>query len=139
MIDIYNKVREHLLNQNARSVEPGEYNCKYRSNIGLKCAIGCLIDDSIYNATLEGYTVYSTNVLDALAKSGISVKGPTNFHGYNDNRLLLLTLQALHDKINPEDWREALDHVGNSLKNNYPMVYIYDDIVNYYNPEIYYD
>ena len=43
---IFDKVATHLLTQNARSAAEGS--CLYRSPSGLKCAVGCLISDSVY-------------------------------------------------------------------------------------------
>lgn len=58
---------EHLAAQKRRS--RNDYSCKYRSEDGLKCAIGTLIPDSLYDPILEGYTV--ENIWEGLSYDAV--------------------------------------------------------------------
>jgi hypothetical protein len=54
--EIFDKVKAHLLEQGCRSVDPpvhGAAWCKYRGPRGLKCAIGALIPDEVYDPRME--------------------------------------------------------------------------------------
>lgn len=92
--EIFNKVRDHLLSQNARSAVYGRN--LYRGPDGLMCAIGCLVEDSHYTPEMERYTPDGLHVMDALIKSGIPEEV---IHSG-----LLYDLQLLHDTLDPEDW-----------------------------------
>jgi hypothetical protein len=65
----YETIRAHLIEQGkpARDVS-GQ--CVYRSDTGLKCAVGCLISDEAYHKGLEDCTPHMDNVIEALEKSG---------------------------------------------------------------------
>lgn len=49
---VFNKVTKHLLKQKVRALAHG--GCRYRTESGLKCAIGCLLKD--YDPLIEGLT-----------------------------------------------------------------------------------
>lgn len=55
--ELFNKVIAHLTEQNARAVARNGDSCRYRSAAGLKCAIGCLIPDELYDPSIEGMGV----------------------------------------------------------------------------------
>ena len=107
-LDVFNKVSEHLLAQNERSLALADLCCVYRSPTGLKCAVGCLIADKFYTPRLEGLGVETVighgsknqPVVVALQKSGVPVT--------EDVLKLLEELQGLHDYITPEGWAEGL-------------------------------
>ena len=63
----YDSVVEHLATQKRRS--HNDHSCKYRSKDGLKCAIGALIPDSLYNPLLEGYSV--GNIWEGLSNDAV--------------------------------------------------------------------
>lgn len=54
--EIFNRVYTHLLKQNQAS-KGSDDRCKYKSDNGLKCAIGCLIPDDIYDPKMEGMSI----------------------------------------------------------------------------------
>jgi len=71
--------------------------CMYRSSEGLKCAIGCLIPDELYDPKYEGVQVKNLpmEILDKI--------------GLNQNDYLFLSrLQLLHDTYQPDEWKERL-------------------------------
>ena len=102
-LDVFNKVSEHLLAQNEQALD-GNWECVYRSDTGLKCAVGCLIDDEFYSEDLEYSSLSSTGpVANALEKSGVVLT--------REILDLLQRLQKLHDYKNPESWEEELKNL----------------------------
>ena len=100
-LDVFNKVSEHLLAQNEQALD-GNWECVYRSDTGLKCAVGCLIDDEFYSEDLEYSSLSSTGpVADALVKSGVVMT--------REILDLLTRLQKLHDYKELESWEEELE------------------------------
>jgi hypothetical protein len=100
---IFNKVATHLLTQNEKSVnELGK--CMYRSDDGLKCAIGCLIPKKYYEEGMEDRDIefIFTNYPDALGK-------------YYRHLDLLEELQHVHDYFEPDEWTRELKVVANNF------------------------
>lgn len=101
--EVYNKVRAHLLTQRARSVLadcPAGMACAYRGVGGLKCAIGCLIEDKHYDPEFERFGVGKTSVRDALRLSGVA---------YDVD--FLSALQVIHDNSPLCQWEADLESV----------------------------
>ena len=113
-LDIFNKVSEHLLDQNHRSLSVADLRCLYRSPTGLKCAVGCLIKDEFYTPRLEGLGVEAVigqdsipPVVAALQESGVPVTETV--------LRLLADLQGLHDYVTPAGWPEGLAQIKNNF------------------------
>jgi hypothetical protein len=68
---IFNIVAKHLLTQKKLSIGL-DNGCAYRGKDGRKCAAGCLIDDEHYLPEFEGKTIDSTDVTQAIIKSGVN-------------------------------------------------------------------
>jgi len=93
----FNKSAKHLLTQNKRSInlKANTYDsnvCLYRSPDGSKCAIGALISDKEYRASMEG-TCASELVRHAL---------PHKFRNVSTD--MLQDLQEMHDENKPSTW-----------------------------------
>lgn len=108
--EVFNKVALHLLTQFKQAKVDNK--CRYRSNDGLSCAVGCLIPDSLYDYRLEGGTVFAvlqfaagTNRLKEFAAVGIS----------ESNFALLTELQMVHDIREPQDWYSHLCDIAKVL------------------------
>jgi hypothetical protein len=76
----YEKIRAHLIAQGRPAIakSPASVNsaCFYRHQEGdvvLKCAVGCLIDDDVYDRDIEDNSVEAGRVIAALAESGLSL------------------------------------------------------------------
>jgi len=106
--EIFDKVINHLLQQGGPALN---YNydddpvCRYRSNNGLKCAVGCLIPDDQYDPIMEGWGVMVTS----------PPSDPLNYwiaKYYEPQRDLLAALQSLHDNIGMngicDDWQTVI-------------------------------
>ena len=121
--EIFDKVRDHLLAQNAKSLTYGS--CLYRGPDGTKCAVGCLIPDDLYSSQMEGAAIFSGDtlegvdkndyryrnkilLLEALLKSGVDV---------NDGGVIYMLgrLQSIHDSIDVEFWAENLADLERDL------------------------
>jgi hypothetical protein len=100
--EIYTKVRKHLLTQNAKAtiwVGSSIERCRYRDDVGRKCAIGCLIPDEKYNKAFESQSLHSSILLAAI---GVPSDDP-------DLLEFLSKLQQIHDCYPVESWKERLD------------------------------
>lgn len=85
---IFDTVATHLLQQGRKAVirnsEKSE-SCRYRTPEGLKCAVGCLIEDEEYQPEMEGRGVHTLAGLGLL---------PSRLSPFVD---LLKALQRIHD------------------------------------------
>jgi hypothetical protein len=102
--DVFNYVKQHLLNQNEKSTEPYSLSCYYRTQNEegkpLMCAVGCLIDDRFYSEEFENSSPGDIRVKKAIENSITNWK-------YNVS--LLSELQHVHDEYEPEEWSLKLD------------------------------
>lgn len=102
--EIFDFVSNHLLTQNERCVNENiaeTFSCNYKSEKGLKCAVGCLMSDEEYDVKLEGYGVKD----DKFDKFNIS----------EDRKDLLSTLQIIHDTTIPDSWKTELEMFAKNL------------------------
>lgn len=96
--ETFDIVARHLLTQGVRSVDAaagGEVLCRYRSSLGLKCAVGVLIPDDLYTPSME-----SNPVVDDPVRSVID--------GLGHDLSLCEELQELHDDVPVCEWDDAL-------------------------------
>lgn len=97
--DVFNYVKEHLLKQNEKSVDPWSLSCYYRAQKEngdvLMCAVGCLMDDNYYSGEFENSSPSDSRVRDAIEKS---------IPNWTYNVDLLSELQNLHDEHDPHVW-----------------------------------
>ena len=102
---IFNRVAAHLLAQGRPSLSDGG-ECAYHNYDGLRCAVGCLINNTHYSEDLEGYSVQHGDVLQAVKSSlGLQHLAPRTAD-------LLGDLQQLHDLTPPEEWRKGLKELA---------------------------
>lgn len=72
LVQLSETIRDHLIKQRGKSVSD-HGSCKYRSDAGLMCAVGCLINDDAYVPGLEGKMADDPCITDALKLSGVLV------------------------------------------------------------------
>lgn len=118
-LEVIEAVTEFLLRQNraSRLSERPKHNnpstpegmCAYRGDGGLKCAVGCLIPDEMYSKDFEHNGVESIvawymrmNEYDKLLGKFLT-----------QHRVVLGTLQIIHDREEPNNWKKELDNLHN--------------------------
>lgn len=118
--ELFDRVKTHLLKQMKKSdgerFDTAEIGCLYRTEDGLKCAIGCLIPDDKYDPIIEGF-VLDQNVFDTdndvLEPSELRLKEILMGVGIEEGNLeLLADLQDTHDMYEPREWEQTLVNVA---------------------------
>jgi hypothetical protein len=93
--ELFDKVSEHLLTQGSQCKLDDR--CYYRDNGWRKCAVGCLIPDNLYTPLMETMQL-----------------GPILTHiGLDGHYDLCRSLQIIHDKYPPSEWRDRLLDLAN--------------------------
>ena len=110
---IFYKVQKHLLKQNEQAQV--RFRCKYRTDSGLSCAVGCLIPDQMYRS--------HANIEDLGGVSGLPSDVLTPIIGMQFAKArrkldLLGGLQHIHDNYQPSAWPEALAEVKTKFNIN---------------------
>jgi hypothetical protein len=101
--DMFNHVATHLMRQREAANGP-DGDCVYRNLGGLRCAVGCLIDDEHYSERLEGLRLTASAVLDAVEGSiGRSIEGRHDTIPCTE-RVILKRLQGIHDAEDVAVW-----------------------------------
>lgn len=103
--EVFDQVARHLLTQNARSVMEGAWRskCAYRSDDGLKCAAGCLIDDAEYKPVMDGLSEGSA--WENMVSEGLAPDVHVD---------LISDLQDIHDGYEPGAWFDELAMLAES-------------------------
>lgn len=132
--EIFETVKNHLLTQGKKAKAASTFNtCKYRTQDGLKCAVGCLIPDDKYMPEFDGSAsigIYTTDLNTfveinngtkqcsnpEIAKSFISAIEDTVGELTPAKLSLLGQLQNIHDNRNVEEWNQALFGVEEDVR-----------------------
>lgn len=123
--EIFDTVINHLLQQGGPALN---YNyddealddpvCRYRSNNGLKCAVGCLIPDDQYDPLMEGMGVTVTSPSSDPLNCWVAKY-------YEPHRDLLVALQSLHDdngmNYRNSDWQTAILRGAANIANKFGL------------------
>lgn len=107
--EMYNRVKYHLLTQNQKATV-SKYNatCAYRTETGLKCAIGALIPEDKYLPGMERLGSVRCNdlvkkvLIEEFDLSGLSEDDQAVFMGRASR------LQSIHDGLACETWPSSL-------------------------------
>jgi hypothetical protein len=97
--EIFTTVATHLLTQNEKALDE-DNNCVYRTDSGLKCAIGCIITDEMYHRDMDEQSMTALQLIKA--------DRFTMPDWFCDNVMEFVELQSIHDCLDPEDWRKSL-------------------------------
>lgn len=98
---VYNIIKAHAIKQNERAIDG--VTCQYRSPDGLKCFIGAIIPDELYNPDMEGSNIESVLLYYPDFKEFLGVPDLT----------FLIQLQNIHDWSPVEDWIQELKLIAN--------------------------
>lgn len=108
--EVLDRVSAHLLAQGRRSETRDGASCRYR--VGdhargvLRCAVGCLVPDALYDPGMEGRSVRSEAMRHALESVG--ALPPSGAEPPRSREDLLVNLQNVHDQVEPELWPTVL-------------------------------
>lgn len=104
--EIFEKVAKHLLTQGCRAEVMG--NCKYLTEDGLKCAVGCLIPDGHpgQRSSLDsnGLLSYFPNLEPFILPQDMDRLTAFRFISY---------LQDIHDLDDVQCWKQGLRTIAN--------------------------
>ncbi len=103
--EVFNKVATHLLTQNEKARTQtgwGDFRCSYKADNGLKCAIGCLIPDDLYDKKIEGNSILYNPLLISILRNAIDLY-------IDDDINFLENLQTIHDQMSIKSWAEQLN------------------------------
>lgn len=87
--EIFDFVVKKLFEQGQRSIEPSR-GCQYRTETGLKCAVGFLIPDNLYDEEMDRNSASACMLIDDYDLFEKTVLRP-------NNRDFLTILQSVHD------------------------------------------
>jgi hypothetical protein len=104
--EIFDKVSKHLLTQGRKAVRADDsdlccYLMKLDNGQVLKCAIGCLIPDELYDPKIEFKMSDDELVRSILLSAGVVSEAEPNLAFLNG-------LQSVHDHNEPYEWPWAL-------------------------------
>lgn len=88
--------------------------CAYRGDNGLKCAIGHIIPDSIYNVDMEGRAVMEVYTMYPEFKTLLTGEGEWEVNMAS----FLEALQSVHDNYEPNKWDQALRDLADDFSLN---------------------
>jgi len=119
---VFDKCAAHLLTQGQRSVREwrGPYHkaSAYRGDNGLRCPVGCLIDDDYYDEEMEGLRVSHWIVLAGLRQS--HVLPDYDSEGDPPEAKIVISLlgymQRMHDSVEPCGWRDELYAIADNFR-----------------------
>lgn len=90
-MDVFNFLKQELLAQGARSAGP-DGGCRLRGGNGLKCAVGFLVPDSMYDISMES-------------------KLSATVHRFTDDHELVMAIATIHDSCAVETWEVQLEEL----------------------------
>lgn len=123
--NVFHQICKHAMSMENQAITEDGTAC-YRSPLG-PCLIGALIDDKNYSKELELHTVENVVVLDAIERSGISIR-------YDYEVYLLVDIQTAHDDIIKETTGNAFKKklrenlMSVAIDNNIPFPRFYKAI-----------
>lgn len=108
--EVFDKVVVHLRKQGRQAVKDGC--CLYRSPEGLKCAVGCLIEDAEYSPAFERKILCDLIQYLRYLESLEGTDRSALLNRLVMNEPLLERLQSVHDDGEVPDWEQGLARVA---------------------------
>ena len=110
--EVFDRVVGHLRKQGKPSI--GRYGgCKYRSEDGLKCAIGTVIEDSEYSPKMEGHVLFDFLTM------GYDFVPASMKERLEPHASLLTALMQAHDFTAVELWEPKFQGIAKDFKLDY--------------------
>jgi hypothetical protein len=117
--EIFDTIATHLFEQGCQSVKDGM--CLYRTDSGLKCAVGILIPDEAYDKKMDDIFGQGDTSIRSLILSGLL---PSDLQKtFEDNQSLLLDLQWVHDQNYNWNYDEDLKYQLEIVAANHKLDY----------------
>ncbi|NBQ67310.1 MAG: hypothetical protein EBU46_00150 [Nitrosomonadaceae bacterium] len=132
--EIFDVVSTHMLTQRQVARAATTKQCMYKTEEGLKCAVGCLINEADYNPLMEKagslinfdqFNLYFTKV-EALTEKEVAARLIADALKANEVDILdqnvkslLIHLQSLHDNQDVCHWRSSLQTIALNHHLNY--------------------
>lgn len=101
--ELFEKVKSHLLEQNAKSILDNGV-CQYYGPNNMRCAVGALILPECYSVSVENNPLQSPKVRSPVE---ISIGRRITIRELE----MLEAMQSIHDNFRPEDWPAELDRI----------------------------
>lgn len=118
--EVFNQAAEHLLHQRKKSQvyssESQASVCCYRSDTGLRCAVGCFIADDEYIPEIEGFTWHYSMFPNLMAATNEQKEFMARYDVTNwpkQTNVLLVKLQVIHDSSPVGSWGFDLAKLAN--------------------------
>lgn len=105
--EIFNTVKTHLLTQMVKA-RNGMGLCVYRTEDGLKCAVGCLMSDEFYAKYGQDLEQSSVSAFTLEHFDALKIK--------ERDQELLRRLQTVHDAYSPAEWPNQLRLVADKYR-----------------------
>ena len=116
-IEVFSKVKKHLLSQNEKCISNNV--CALKNEKGLSCAIGCLIPDKLYTPDLEDFYISIDGAYDrGSANKLVKILELINIPNTNLVRVMLKKLQEIHDEYEVDQWPKQLDLLEADIVSN---------------------
>ena len=106
----FNKMVRHLRKQNKRSANKDAGICRYRTYDGLRCAVGALIPNRLYDSHIEYQTIeYAMKTHPTLGEylAGVSLN-------------LMQHMQAIHDDEPVGKWEQCFEEAAKKFSLTLP-------------------
>lgn len=119
MQEDFDTVITHLVNQGKRSIDSVRDMCLYRSEDGLKCAIGCLIPDDRYNPSIEDRLVTNSEFLKFFPEFALDATFYCELQSLHDDFNCGYKSKSFHRRVISiaEEYDLSLDKIKHLLEN----------------------
>lgn len=123
--EIFDTVLNHMRKQKVPAIGCGDI-CVYKTENGLKCAVGCLIPDELYDPKMDESSETHNNNTEVSDNKLVQkvLKKHLNID-FEDSMDLLVSLQIIHDQIDVEwssEQEEAMMNLADDLYLRYTPV-----------------
>lgn len=110
--EVFDRVVIHLRKQGCPSI--GKYGgCKYRNELGLRCAVGSVIENSEYSPRMEGHVLFD------FLKMGYDFVPSSLKERLEPHASLLTSLMRVHDYTTVNLWEASFQGIAKEFKLNY--------------------
>lgn len=99
--EVFDTVVKHLRTQGQKAIDKKRGGCAYKTDDGLRCAIGCLIEDKEYSPKMEGHVLFD------LISMHLDYVPDTLQKRLEPHKSLLNNFLRVHDFVAVELWEAS--------------------------------